>query len=344
MSTCVFDPCRLAASGRALNLRPGRRRFLGLATAFVVAGAGVARGQSVYPNRTIRIVIPFAAGAISDVCMRMTAERLAPRLGQQIVIDNQPGPGGIAAARTALAAPRDGHVLEIMANSSAVAVSQFKNLGYDPLADFVPVSGIIDFGYVISTNVNSRFRTLADLLDEMRQRPGAINVGTTAAGTSPFFMAELLKIMADVNFAIVPYRGSSEITVAMLRNDIDAVIDTFGAFKVPWQDKRARPLATTGLTRLPMLPDVPTADEQGVVGFDVSSWNGLFAPAGAPPGAVARLTREISEVLADPDLQQRFRDSGAVVQALPPDALTRRLRGDIERWARLIEKLGIPQQ
>jgi len=198
---------------RGFGFAPRRRGVLIGAAALVAARGVPARAQAAYPSRVIKIVIPFSAGAVSDICVRI----LAGRLGQQVVIDNQPGAGGIAAARTALLAPRDGHTLELLANSSAVAVSQFKNLTYDPVADFIPVSGISDFGYVVGTNANSRFRNLGDALDEMRRRPGSVNVGTSAAGTSPFFMAELLKIMAKLDFAIVPYRISSELTVAMLR-------------------------------------------------------------------------------------------------------------------------------
>jgi len=329
---------------RGFGFAPRRRGVLIGAAALVAARGVPARAQAAYPSRVIKIVIPFSAGAVSDICVRILAERLAGWLGQQVVIDNQPGAGGIAAARTALLAPRDGYTLEILANSSAVAVSQFKNLTYDPVADFIPVSGISDFGYVVGTNANSRFRNLGDALDEMRRRPGSVNVGTSAAGTSPFFMAELLKIMAKLDFAIVPYRISSELTVAMLRSDIDVMIDTFGGFKASLESKHARALATTGLTRLAILPDVPTVDEAGVTGFDVTSWNGLFAPTGTPADVVARLTRETVAALAAPELQQQFRDAGAIAQPLPPDALARRMRGDIDKWAKVIGRMGIPQQ
>jgi tripartite-type tricarboxylate transporter receptor subunit TctC len=329
---------------RGFAFAPRRRGFLSGAAALVAARGVPAGAQAAFPSRVIRIVIPFSAGALSDICVRILAERLAGRLGQQVVIDNQPGAGGIAAARTALLAPHDGYTLEILANSSAVAVSQFKNLTYDPVADFVPISGISDFGYVVGTNAGSRFRGLGGVLDEMRRRPGAVNVGTSAAGTSPFFMAELLKIMAKVDFAIVPYRISSELTVAMLRGDVDVMIDTFGGNKASLESGRARALATTGLARLAMLPDVPTVDEAGVTGFDVTSWNGLFAPAGTPADVVARLTRETAVALAAPELQQQFRDAGAIAQPLPPDALARRMRGDIDKWAKVIARTGIPQQ
>ncbi len=329
---------------RTTGGRTRRHVLIGCAAALTAMRVGAARGQAAYPVRAIKIVIPFSAGAVSDICVRILAERLAPRLGQQIVIDNQSGPGGIAAAHAALSAPRDGYTLEILANSTAVAVSQFNNLGYDPFTDFIPISGISDFGYVIGTNTGSRFADLGQVLADMRSRPGAINVGTSAAGTSPYFMAELLKIMAKVDFTIVPYRLTSELTMSMLRGDVDVYIDTFGAFKSSWESKRARALATTGATRLPLLPDVPTIDEQGVTGFDVTSWNGLFAPANTPPEAIARLTRDVAAALAEPQVAQGFRDAGAIVAPLPPAALAKRLRSDTEKWARVIALLNVPKK
>jgi putative tricarboxylic transport membrane protein len=324
---------------------PTRRQLLmGCAAAWSASCFGIARGQAAYPVRAIKIVIPFSAGAVSDICVRILAERLAPRLGQQVIIDNQAGPGGIAAARTALNAPRDGYTLEILANSTAVAVSQFNNLGFDPFTDFIPISGISDFGYVIGTHTGSRFEDVGQVLAEMRRRPGAVNVGTSAAGTSPYFMAELLKIMAKVDFAIVPYRLTSELTMSMLRGDVDVYIDTFGAFKSSWESKRARALATTGATRLPLLPDVPTIDEQGVTGFDVTSWNGLFAPANTPPEAIARLARDVAATLAEPAVVQGFRDAGAIANPLPPAALANRLRSDTDKWARVIALLNVPKK
>lgn len=329
---------------------PTRRRVLaaigtaGSVLALPAIDPGAARAEAAYPVRAIKVVIPFSAGSVTDICVRILAERLAPRLGQQIVIDNQSGPGGIAAARAALSAPRDGYTLEIFANSTAVAVSQFNNLTYDPFADFIPISGISDFGYVIGTHSELRFDSLGQVLDEMRRRPGAVNMGTSAAGTSPYFMAELLKIMAKVDFAIVPYRLTSELTMSMLRGDVDVYIDTFGAFKSAWEGKRARALATTGATRLPLLPDVPTVDEQGVRGFDVTSWNGLFAPAHTPPEVVARLTKDIAATLAEPAVVKGFRDAGAIAAPLSPAALTRRLHEDTEKWARVIALLNVPKK
>ena len=178
----------------------------------------------------------------------------------------------------------------------------------------------------------------------MRRRPGAVNLGTSAAGTSPYFMAELLKIMAKVDFAIVPYRLTSELTMSMLRGDVDVYIDTFGAFKSSWEGKRARALATTGATRLPLLPEVPTGGRAGRARFDVTSWNGLFAPAHTPPEAVARLTKDIAATLAEPEVVQGFRDAGAIASPLSPATLTTRLHDDTEKWARVIALLNVPKK
>ena len=183
-----------------------------LATLIVIAGAcpRVADAQVKYPERPVRIVVPFASGGIADVTTRLVGEKLGARLGQRFVVENVPGAGGAAAARTTLAAPADGYTLTLLTNATAISVPLFKHLQFDPLKDFVPISSIAYFDGVFVTNAASPFKTLADFLAAARAKPGALNIGTINVGSTQNLSAELLKSLAGANFVIIPFRTTPE--------------------------------------------------------------------------------------------------------------------------------------
>jgi tripartite-type tricarboxylate transporter receptor subunit TctC len=313
-------------------------------TAAAILGPCAARAQSNFPSRPIRIVTPFAAGAVSDISLRVVADRLAARLGAGVIVDNNPGAGGIAAARAVISSPPDGYTLALLSNATAVSVGLFKTLTFDPRLDFVPVVGISDFAYIFVTNAASSYRGLPDVIAAMRARPGQLNVGTANAGTSNHLTALLFKSTLGLDFVVVPYRGPSELMVALYRNDLDLVVNAYGGLRPAIEEGKMRVLAVSSATRSPLLPDVPTVQEAGVKDFEVSSWNGLYAPAGTPPEVVDRLGREVAQILADPDVQKRFLDLGLEVRPSPPQELDRRMRGEIERWTKVIEDAGIEKR
>lgn len=322
-----------------------RRAALLLAVAgFLCAAVMPSFAQDKYPSRPIRIVLPFAAGSVSDVTLRIMADKLGPRLGTSIIVENQPHAGGTTAAAAALSAARDGYTLVTFSTSTAISVSLLKSLPYDPVADFVPVSGLSTFANIIAVNANSKYSTLSRLLTAAYDTPGMLNVGTTTVGSTNHLAATLLKSMSGLNFVIVPFRTPGDLVTAVLRNDVDAIVQSYGALKSAIEAKQIKALGSTTPARAAYAPDVPTVDESGVKGFDVVTWNGIFAPTGTPPEVVETLNREIQATLADPDLKKRYAELGLEPLPTGPAALGVLLRNEVRKWARVIDEASIEKQ
>jgi tripartite-type tricarboxylate transporter receptor subunit TctC len=317
---------------------------LTIALALALAGFGAASAQSNYPDRPVRVILPFAAGGVADVTARLVADKLGDRLGQRFVIDNQPGAGGIAAARAALSGGADGYTLALLTNGTAISVPLFNHLPFDPLKDFVPVSMLGYFQCVLIVSAGAPYQTLADFLKAARDKPGTLNIGTINVGSTQNLTAELFKSMAGINAVLVPFRASPEVVVALLRDDIQMGIDFYAALKPSLDNAKARALAVSGARRSPNLPDVPTAQEGGVSNFDVTAWNALYAPAGTPEAIVARLNSTLRDVLADPDLKKRALELGIEAAASTPAELDARMRADIAKWGDVIARANIPKQ
>ncbi len=315
---------------------------LGLVASLLSAGS--ASAQTKYPDRPVRIVVPFGAGGVADITVRVVAEKLGEKLGQRFVIENQPGAGGIAAARSVLSSPADGYTLAMLTNGTAISVPLFKSLPFDPLKDFVPISSLGFFDFVLATQAGAPFANLSDFVKTARERPGFLNVGTINVGSSQNLSAELFKSTAGIDFAIIPYRTTPELLIGLLRNDVQLAIDTFAAMKSNLADGKIRALATSGQVRSDSTHEIPTALESGIRGFDVTSWNALFAPAGTPAEVVATLHRVLVEVLATAEVKQRLLELGIEARATAPEELRARLRADIEKWTGVIERAGIARQ
>jgi tripartite-type tricarboxylate transporter receptor subunit TctC len=261
-----------------------------------------------------------------------------------VIVENQPGAGGIIAANKVLKSEADGYTLAFLTNGTAISVPLFKKLPFDPLTDFTPVSTVSFFDFVLVTNAKSPFRTVTDVVTAARDNEDGLNLGTINVGSSQNLSAELLKSATGANFAIVPYRQTPDLLVGTLRNDVDLMIDNYAAVKAAIDDGRARAIATTGAARSPALPDVPTVQESGIQSFEVTSWNGIFAPKGTPSEVIATMNRALQAVLAKPDVKQRMLDLGVEARASTPDELRARLQTDIVKWGEVIAKAGIEQQ
>jgi tripartite-type tricarboxylate transporter receptor subunit TctC len=321
------------------------RRFASAAllAALITVLAPQAHGET-YPSRPVRLVLPFGVGGVADISARIVADALGNKLGQRFVVDNMPGAGGIAAARNALAAVRDGYTLALLTNATAISVSLFTNLPFDPLKDFTPISTLGYFDCLFVTNAASDFRTLQDFLAAARTKPGVLNVGTVNPGSTQHLTAELFKSTAGVNFVIVPFRTTPEAVIALMRDDIHMVIDFYAGLKAGMSDGKLRPVAWSAAKRSPALPDVPTVQEGGVPGFNVTSWNALYAPAGVPPEVIDTVNRGLRTVLADPDVKRRLLDLGIDSKAGTPAELDMQMRADIKKWSEVIERAGIAKQ
>lgn len=320
-----------------------QRRHL-LAMLAAGAFAGPARAQAKYPDRPVRLLVPFGPGGLADVTARVVGEKMAQSLGQQVVIVNTPGAGGIAAAKAALAAAPDGYTLILFTNGTAISVPLVKELGYDPLTQFVPVSSLGFFDFLLLTNAELPHRSLGDFLAAAKAKPGSLNVATINVGSTQNLSAVLFKSLAGVDFTIVPYRTTPEALTALLRKDVDLVFDGYVAAKGMMQDGKLRALASSGPARFSGLPEVPTVIESGVPGFDVTSWNAIYAPAGTSPEIVRTLNGAILAALGDAGVVQKLKDLGIEAKGGAPADIDRRLREDIGRWGAVISKAGIAKQ
>jgi len=315
------------------------------AVAMVWLGATApSQAQTNYPTKPIRVIVPFAAGGVADITLRIVAESLGEKLGQRLIVENMPGAGGVAAARAVLSSQPDGYTLALLSNGTAVSVPLFKSLPFDPVKDFAPIASIGFFDFIVGSNAESPYKTLADVIKFARENPGKLNVGTISVGSTQNLSAQLLKSTAGVDFQIVPYRGTPEVIVGLLRKDIDVMIDNYVGMKSALVDGKISAVGTTGETRSVILKDAPTVIEGGVKGYDVVSWNALFAPAATPPAVIAKINAALREVVAQPDVKQKLLDLGIEARAGSPEELKARLVDDIAKWTKVIEQAGIPKQ
>jgi tripartite-type tricarboxylate transporter receptor subunit TctC len=324
-----------------------RRVFLaGTAGWGLAAGLPSAWAQAAFPSRPIKIVVPNAPGGAADITARTIAEKIAPPLGQSVIIENKPSAGGIVAAQEVARAEPDGHTILLVSSGTAVSAALFKSLPFDTLKDFAPVSQLASFDLAILVAEGSRFKSLKELLAYAHANPGKLNVGTPQIGTTQNLSAELFKSTAGIDMQIVPFNGTPPVITAVRGGQLDAMIDILGPVMPQITSHTLRPLAVMGRQRAPQLADVPTVAESGppLANFDVSSWNGLSVPAKTPAAVIARLNREIQAALAQPDVQKRFLELNLVARGGTPQQLEERLESDIRRWSDVIARAKIARQ
>ena len=318
--------------------------LLAVPVALMLALAPLSQAQAKWPEKPVKIVLPFGPGGVADVTARVLAAKLSDKLGQQVVIENMPGPGGINAARAVINAPPDGYTMAYVTNGTAISVAAFNKLPFDPVKDLTMVSMVGTFDLVLGVNAASEYKTLGDFLKVAKAQPGKLNIGTTLLGGTQNLGAELFKIVADVNVQIVPYKNSPDIVVALLRDDIQMIIDFPPAVQGQVNDGKVRLLATSSPQRTTLLPKVPTAAEAGVKGYEVISWNGVAAPQGTPQEVIDTMNKAMHEVLASPELKAQFEKIGVEAHASTPAEVMGRLTSDIKKWNDVIDKAGIARK
>lgn len=317
-----------------------RRQFSAGAVAVSMAAPRLARAQA-YPNRPVRFILPFAAGGVADVTARLAADKLGEKLGNRFVVENMPGPGGIAAGRAIATAAPDGYTLGLLTNGTAISAAIYKSLPFDPVKSFAGISALGNFDLVFATNAGSQYKSLQDVLKAAREQPGKLNIGTIAVGSTQQLGAELLKSLANVNIQIVPYRATPDVIVALLRNDIQLMTDFYAAMKSQLTEKKILGVGVSGISPSAFLPGVPPVAQAGVPGYEVGSWNGMCAPAGTPREVLNRLNQTIREILAIDEIKAKFADFGIEAKASSPEELMARFQADVKKWSDLIEKAGI---
>jgi tripartite-type tricarboxylate transporter receptor subunit TctC len=309
-----------------------------------VAVCAPAYAQTKFPTRPVRLILPFGPGGVADVTMRLLGQKLGEKWGQQVVIENKPGAGGLLAQQTMLASPPDGYSMSVTGNGTAIGMTLFKNRPYDVLKDFTHVSITATFEMLLVTRRDAPFKTVGDVVAYAKKFPGKVNLGALNPGSTQNLSAHLFKLMTGIDATIITYRTTPDLITGILRGDLDLAFDFYAAFKGPLSDNQLRVLASADEERNPLLPNVPTAKESGLPDYVVTSWNALSAPAGLPKDILAILNRDIVAALEDPDVRQKARDVGLNARGSTPEEMRNRMARDIKRWAEVIERAGIPKQ
>lgn len=321
---------------------PATRRAVLLSLAALgCAAAGPAFAQG-YPSRPVRIVIPFGPGGVGDISIRIVADKLGDKFGKRFIIENVPSPDGIVAGRNVMSAAPDGHTLLLLTGGTAAALALYNKFPLDVLNEFVPISSIGFFDCLMVVNAQSQFKTLGDFVAAAKAKPGGLTVGTVSTGGVQSLTTNYFKQATGINFVIVPFRTTPDATVALLRNDVQMVIDFYAPLKSGLESNQLRAVAWAGPTPSPALPEVRTArEQQGFTDFAAGSWNSLYAKKGTPRDVVAALNKALQEVLADPDVKKRLLELGVDSRANTPPEMDAQLRADVTKWAEVIDKAGI---
>lgn len=320
------------------TLRMTRRCIAAALTLF--AGTGFSLGAAAaYPDRPIRIVVPWSPGGATDVIARTIGQHLSQSLGQPVVVDNKPGAGGNIGTAAVTREHADGYTL-LMGTSSTNAVnpSLYKRLPFDPVKDFSAVAFIATVPNVLVVPAQSQFKNVQDIIATAKASPGKITYGSAGNGSSQHLAGSMFVKATGLQLIHVPYKGSGPAASDLIAKHLDLMIDTGSMPHIKGGNLRA--LAVAASERLPALPNVPTFDEAGVRGFYASAWYGVMAPAGTPEEIVQRLNTEINAILRRPDVLQRLSDFGAVVRPESPQAFGKFMHSEIQRYKKIVEDSG----
>ena len=326
-------------------MKSPNRRALVAALAVLVgvttSASALAQAAS-YPNRPIRIVVPFPVGGIADTFSRTIAIKLTEVWGQPVIVENKTGAGGnIGAELVAKSAP-DGYTL-VMGNigSHAVNVSLFKSIPFDPIKDFAPIAHVLDAEGLLVVNPSVNANSVREILEMARAQPGKLSYASGGLGTTSHLAGELFKSTAKVDIVHVPYKGNSPAITDLLGGQTQMSFATMPTVLPHVKAGKLRAIASIGLARTVALPDVPTVAESGLPGFEVSNWIGLFAPAGTPPEIVAKLNAEVQKIMRSPDVQRRLEAEGARFIPTTPGQFAAFQKDELVKWAKIIKDANI---
>lgn len=320
-----------------------------------VAAAGAAMALScavisnglwaqVYPGKPVRMILPFPAGAPSDLVGRIIGQKMSEQLGQNLVPDNRAGAGGNLALGLTATAPADGYTVVVTSPTVAISPSLYKKLSYNAFKDLAPVARLASIENVMVVHPSVPARTLKQFIDLARAKPGVLNYGSGGAGTTNHLANELLKYLEKINVVHVPYKGATLATVAAISGEVDQTIVSVASILPLIRDKKVRPIVVLSEKRVPNLPEVPTSTEAGYPKFRMSIWYAMFAPAGTPRDIVGRLTQEAQKALNSKDLLQTLDQQSITPWYGTPEQLAELLKSETERYATIIKGAGIQQQ
>jgi tripartite-type tricarboxylate transporter receptor subunit TctC len=321
-----------------------RQQFLSAALAAIGLASVLAHAPAsaqAYPSRAVKIVVPFAVGGPADVYARFIAQRLSDSLGQSFVVDNKPGAGSVIGTDLAAKSPADGYTLLLMSNTHTVNETLIPVKPFVLMRDFVAVAPINYSDLVLVANPKVAANNLKDLLTFAKANPGKLNYASSGPGT-PYHMAgELLKSMADINAVHVPYKGSSGARTDVIGGQVDLMFDAVTTMTEQVRAGKVKALATTGLKRSDVMPEVPTLTEAGVTGYEATIWLGLMAPTGTPKAVVDKLNEAVSKIASQADVKATWTKQGAAPMVMNPTVFDKYMRDDITKWAGVIKKANI---
>ena len=295
-----------------------------------------------FPTRPIRVIVPYAPGGNVDISARIIAPPLGEVLGQTVVVDNRPGAGGNLGAFLVAKATPDGYTL-LVGSSGPLSVNPviFKNLPYDTLKDFAPISTVQAVPLVVLAGPKSNINSIADVITAAKARPGKLTMASAGAGTTNHFAIELFAHMANVKLLHVPYKGSGPALSELLGGQVETMIDQLAASIGYVRDGRLKVLAVTTQQRAAALPNVPTLEELGYKGYQAATLLGLLAPAGTPRPVVGKLNAAVRKIMDNSAVAERFRGLGANPGASSPEEFTTRIRDELEQWRTLVKQLNL---
>jgi len=301
-----------------------------------------AAGQSAYPDKLVRFIVPYGPGGAPDIVARLVTQQLSEKWKQPVIVENRAGAGGnIGTAAAAKAAP-DGYTFLLgTVGPLTVAPAMTKDLPYDSLKDFVPLTNGVSVNNVLVVSAATSIHSVADLIASAKANPGRLNYGSSGPGATDHLAAEVFNGMANVNIVHVPFKGGNAVMVAILNGDVQLTFGTVPTAISHIRSGKLRALGVTGSRRLALLPELPTISQAGLQGYDVTTWYGFLAPAGTPAAIVAKVSQDIRDALKSPAVSEKLTAQGLEPWPTTPEEFGVRIREDLQRWASVVRKLGL---
>jgi len=312
-----------------------------LAIALLCLVASFHAAAQPYPSRSVKIIVPFGAGGSADVYARFVGAKLSEALGQPFVVENRPGGGAVVGSDAVAKSAPDGYTLLMMSNTHTVNETLIPKKPYDLMKDLAPISGVNSQDLMLAVSAAVPANSLKEFIALAKSKPGKLNYASSGPGTPYHLAGELFKSMAGVDIVHVPHKGSDQARAALLGNQVDMMFDAISTIVSHVKAGKLKALATTGKTRSAVTPDVPTAAEAGVPGYEATIWLGLMAPAGTPRPVIDKLNAEILKVLNAPEVRKNWNEQGAVPMGMTPDQFDKFLREDIAKWAGVVKATGM---
>jgi tripartite-type tricarboxylate transporter receptor subunit TctC len=314
------------------------------AIAFVAFGVGCAQAQVGYPDKPVRIIVGMPAGSFTDLSARVIAQGLGTEFGKTFVVENRPGAATNIATQDVARAPKDGYTLLLSTNSNAMNVSLFKYLPFDIIKDFEPIAMIASTAFILTVNPALPVSNLKELIAYAKEHPGTLNFASTGSGTANHLAVEMLAKQSGIKVETIFYKGSTDGIADVLAGRVNAMFAPASTVLSHIRAGKLKGIAVTGLTRTSLTPDIPTMAEAGLPGYQVTMWNGLFAPSGTPPQVIGQLAKAANKAIATPDIRSKVEANGGDTVVMRPKEFEDYLQKDVKRWSDAIRDAGIKPQ